>query len=160
MIKTGKHYKLVSKIGKILGIGVLIGGGMLFYSFPNVLISGRQKDDVIRSTGYETYVTEQTEIYDSQLQNNEISKDEYDELCKELEDVDGYIKENGTPLQNEYYNLSKNNEKNSFILLGVSIGTLFAFGMSGGLLIDIAEEMEKKYKKYIKNYGDINNYQI
>ena len=160
MIKTGKNYKLVSKIGKILGLGVLVGGGMLFYSFPNILLSNRQKDDILRSTGYETYVTEQTKIYDSQLQSNEISQEEYDDLCKKLDDVDGYIKENGTPLQNEYYNLSKNNEKNSFILLGVSFATLFAFGGSGALLVDIAEGMEKKYKKYIKENGDINNYHI
>lgn len=160
MIKTGKHYKLVSRIGKFLEICAFIGVGMTFCSIPSIVANATQQVDVLNSAGFESYVQEQTKIYDAQLENQEISKEEYNNLCKGLEDKDAFIKENGNPLQLEYYNKFKEGERKSFITFGVSAVAFIALGVASTALSSLAESMEKKYDRYKNKYSDINNYQI
>ncbi len=160
MIKTGKHYKLVSNIGKCLGIGALVAVCSALYHLPNALVNEKHKNDILKATEYSNYVTEQTQIYDYRLQNNEISKEEYSNLCKALEDEDAFIKQNGTPLQIEYYNLSKSNENKHFTSCGIALGISLGLAVTSGVFIEIADEMEKKYQKYMKNYKNLTNVHI
>ncbi len=160
MIKTGKHFKLVSNIGKVLGAAAFVAGTITIISFPNALVGGMENNKILDAMEYDNYVSEQTEIYDTQLENNEISQEEHDDLCKDLDDKDAFIKKEGTPLQIEYYNLTKNQQDIFLTSMCASFGCAFVLTLASGFLSEIATAMEKKYKKDLEKYSNIDNCEI
>ena len=152
MIKTGKHYKLISKITHAAMIGAIASMGVCCYSAATLIADSRHQTDIVNALNYDEYVAEQTEIIDSQLENNEISQDEYKKLKNELDDTDGFVKRVGTPLQVEYYNKVKSDCDKSLASVGISLAAMFATGMTAVVLEEIAISMEKKYAKYLENH--------
>ncbi len=102
ILKTLKYLKIAAMGVSFASILPFIGCGL------GESVVTKDMDKLLDESGYTYYQSQLTNEINTQLENNDISQDEYDAEMEKINDKAAFLKENGSPEQFDQFNEIQN----------------------------------------------------